>query len=64
MKQLKQLQINPEKVSESSTVFEPMTSAVPVRRSNHWAMKPCGSKAKCEFNLYTSEDEDETNYTR
>ena len=25
----------------------------------HWAMKPYGSKAKCEFTLYPSRDEDE-----
>ena len=41
-----------------------MTSGIPVRRSNHWAMKPYGRKAKCEFNLYPSQDEDETTYTR
>ena len=40
-----------------------MTSGIPVRCSNHWAMKPYGSKAKCEFNLYPSQDEDETTYT-
>ena len=30
----------------------------------HWAMKPYGSKVKCEFNLYPSQDENETTYTR
>ena len=40
VKQLKQLQRNLWNNSEASTGFEPMTSAIPVRCSTNWAMKP------------------------
>ena len=34
----------------ASTGFEPMTSAIPVRCSTNWAMKPhIGSEVNCEF---------------
>ena len=61
---LSSYKVKPWKKFRASTGFEPMTSGIPVRRSNHWAMKPYGSKTKCEFNLYPSQDEDETIYTR
>ena len=31
--------------------FEPMTSAIPVRCSTDWAMKPRWKQVRCEFNL-------------
>ena len=34
----------------ASTGFEPVTSAIPVRCSTNWAMKPhIGSEVNCEF---------------
>ena len=59
MKQLKQLQRKPRKKSEASTGFEPMTSAIPVRCSTNWAMKPRWKQVKSEFNLYTLYEENE-----
>ena len=44
--------LKPRKYSEAPTGFEPMTSAIPVRRSTDWAMKPRRKQVRCEFNLY------------
>ena len=42
-----------QKKSEAPTGFEPMvTSAILVRCSTNWAMKPCWKQVKCESNLY------------
>ena len=40
---------SPEKKSEASTGFELMTSAIPVRCSTDWAMKPRWKQVRCEF---------------
>ena len=50
VKQLKQLERKPRKKSEASTGFEP--TAILVRCSTNWAMKPRWKQVKCEFNLY------------
>ena len=48
--QFMQLEIGSLKKILASTGFEPVTSALPVRCSTNWAMKPhIGSKVNCRF---------------
>ena len=48
--QFMQLEIGSLKKIQASTGFEPVTSALPVRCSTNWAMKPhIGSKVNCRF---------------
>ena len=48
--QFMQLEIGSLKKIQASTGFEPVTSALPVRCSTNWAMKPLiGSKVNCRF---------------
>ena len=44
--------IKPRKNCKAPMGFKPMTSAIPVRCSTNWAMKPNRKQVKCEFNLY------------
>ena len=44
---------SPEKKSEASTGFEPITSVIPVWCSTDWAMKPPREQVSCQFNLDT-----------
>ena len=53
------LQIEPRKKSEAPTGFEPVTSAIPVRCSTNWAMKPRWKQVRCEFNLYPLYEEND-----
>ena len=43
------LQIKLRKNSEAPTGFEDMTSAIPVRCSTDWAMKPRRKQVRCEL---------------
>ena len=54
MKQLKQLQSKALKKIQGFNRIRTHDLRDTVRRSNHWAMKPYGSKAKCQFNLFFS----------
>ena len=49
---------SPEKNSEASMGFKPMTSAIPVQCSTNW-VKPCWKQVKSEFNLYPLYEESE-----
>ena len=58
MKQLEAV-TNKAQKKMAPTGFEPMTSAIPVRCSTNWAMKPCWKQVKSEFNLYLLYEEND-----
>ena len=49
---LSSYKIKPRKNPEAPTAFQPMTSAIPLRCSTKWVIKPHWKQVKCEFNLY------------